>query len=168
MSCRKMRMLVQSYADGEATRAEREAVERHVAECRACEKELEQARSLAGMLGATPTRTLSADFERNLMAAIRSAETAPAPAAWWERFRLHFEWRLRVPALVTAGSLAVAVIAGVATLRIQDANQAERDRQEYVSTAVERYHQLEAADEKTDWDEVDASIELNSGSIITE
>lgn len=167
MSCRRFQFLIQGYLDGEATPRERSAVERHVAECRACEAELKSSRALAGLLAGAPARSVSESFEEKLMAAIQAARPSAPPAAWWERFRLRFEWRLRFPAMMTAGSFAAAAIAGLVFLQVQDYHETLRQRHEYVSTAVERYRQLQAADSKVDWDEVDASIELNSG-IVTE
>lgn len=168
MSCRKIQFLIQGYLDGEATSAERAAVEQHVERCGACAAELASSRQLLGLLGQDPQRSVSADFEQNLRAALRETRPAPGVAAWWERLRLQLEWRLRVPALVTAGSLAVALVAGVATLRVQDLRETQRERQEYVSTAVERYEQLQQAETKVNWDAMDASIDLNSGSVLTE
>lgn len=168
MSCRKVQFLIQGYLDGEASAPERALVEQHVARCRACEAELKSGRALAGLLSGSPTRPVSDAFETRLMAAVEAARPASPPAAWWERFRLRFEWRLRFPALMTAGSFAAAALAGLVYLQVQDFQQAQQERQEYVSTAVRRYEQLQRADSKVNWDEVNASIELNSGSIVTE
>jgi anti-sigma factor RsiW len=168
MSCRKTRFLIQGYLDGEATPAERSAVEAHVAKCRPCEQELRSSRQLLSVLSGNPDRGVSEGFEHRLMQAIGGRRPAAKPAAWWERFVLHFEWRLRFPAMVTAGTLATAALAGIVFLRVQDFDQARHDRQEYVATAVQRYEQLQRSDSKVNWDAVDASIDLNSGKIVTE
>jgi hypothetical protein len=102
------------------------------------------------------------------MARLEGRGPAFGPAAWWERFRLRGEWRLRVPALVTAGSLAAALVVGFVTLQVQDVRDAQQERQEFVSRAVQRYEQLQSADSKVNWDAVEASIDLNSGSLVTE
>jgi anti-sigma factor RsiW len=168
MSCRKTRFLIQGYLDGESTAAERSVVEGHVAECRPCEQELRSSRQLLSALSGNPDRAVSEGFEHRLMQAIEERRPATRTAAWWERFALRFEWRLRFPAMVTAGALATAAVAGIVFLRVQDFDQAKQDRQEYVATAVQRYEQLQRSDSKVNWDAVDASIELNSGKIVTE
>lgn len=168
MSCRKTRFLIQGYLDGEVTAAERSAVEAHVAECRPCEQELRTSRQLLAALTGNPERSVSEGFEHRLMKAIEDHRPAARTAAWWERFALRFEWRLRFPAMVTAGTLATAALAGIVFLRVQDFDQARQDRQEYVARAVQRYEQLQRSDAKVNWDAVDASIDLNSGKIVTE
>jgi anti-sigma factor RsiW len=165
-SCRRFELLLQSYVDGEITRGERERVETHVVECQGCAQELESLRHLSGLLRSGPVRVVSPGFEESLAAAVRERSPQPSGAAWWERFRLHFDWKLRVPAMVTAGSLAVTLVAGIVALRVQDEVQ---ERQAFVANAERRHLQLEQASEsRTSWDAMQASIELNTGSIITE
>ena len=166
--CRNIHLLIQAYLDGEASAGERGRVEHHVAGCPACARELESSRQLRQMLSGSEERAVSDSFERRLMARVQARERASGPAAWWERFRLRSEWRLRIPALVTAGSLAAALVAAFVTVRVQDVRTAQQERQEFVSTAVQRYQQLQSADSKVNWDAVEASIELNSGSLVTE
>lgn len=168
MSCRKIQFLIQAYLDGESSAAESAAVERHVAACPECAADLASSRQLLSVLGASPQRKVSAGFEERLCAALAESRPKSGLTAWWERLRLQHEWRVRVPALVTSGSLAAALLAGLVTLRVQDQQQVQRERQEYLSTAVERYQQLQRADSQVNWDAVDASIELNSGQVITE
>jgi anti-sigma factor RsiW len=172
MNCRKVRELIEVCAFGEAATAEREIVEAHAAACPACARELALSRQLAGALGSLPARPVSEAFDRNLEAALAARRPEPSPTAWWERLRLRCEWRLRFPAMVTAGSMAMACVAGLVTLRVQDgmlARQAvQEQRREFVSTAVQRYEQLQRADPNVNWDAVDASIQLNTGSVITE
>lgn len=161
MNCRKVRTLIQSCVDGAATRAERETVERHTAGCAECARCMDESRRLVILLASAPPRTVSEGFEGRLMAALRDTAPAAPGAAWWERFRLRFEWRLRVPAMVTAGSLAAALIASLATPVVFQ----QAERKHYVTDAVARHRQLERANSETNWDAVDASIQLSTGNV---
>ena len=168
MRCKQVEQLIELYADGAAGERERTAVEQHVAGCDGCARALQQSRALRAALGAMPSRNVSAAFEQRLMAAV--AEEAPTPAAgasaWLERLRLRFEWRLRVPALVTAGSLAAALIVGLlAPGQLSQVTSQEAQRQEFVYSAVNRHEELKVSSE-VDWEAVDSSIELSTGDLL--
>jgi len=174
MNCRKTREMLGAHAHGDASTSQRAAVEAHLAQCAACAREAALAGELARSLRSDAPRQVSDRFEHDLFAALEARRPAASGAAWWERLRLRLEWRVRVPAMMTAGSLAIACVAGLCTLRVQDqllAQHQERvtreQRREFVSTAVERYEQLRRADPNVDWDAVDASIQLSSG-VLTE
>lgn len=169
MNCNKIRRLIQDVVDGAASGADRTAVEEHTARCAACARELEQSRLLVNMLSTPPARRVSEDFEHNLMRAIRQAEPAGVTASWWERFRLRFEWKLRVPALVAAGSLASALVATVilpqAIQSYQDHATQVREQHRLADSVTQRHQQLQRADPHANWEAVEASIELSTGSI---
>ena len=169
MSCRRIERLIESYVDGEASGGERETVERHVSGCAACAVVVEESRRLRALLAGAPQREVSAAFERNLAAALQEVPSASGSAAWWERFRLRFEWRLRVPALVTAGSVAASALAVSLILPQVQQSQVSQARERYVASAVERHRQLEESADAAgpvNWDAVDASIEANTGSVV--
>lgn len=168
MTCAKIRFAIQSYVDGAASPGEREAVEAHVAHCAACAQELATTRQLVGLLGTSPARRVSEEFDRNLHAALRGAQQAAPGAAWWERFRLQFEWRLRVPAMVAASSLAVGILAAVVTPGYQRYQEQAEQRERLVSSAIQRHQQLEQAAPNSNWEAVDGSIELTTGSVVVE
>lgn len=168
MTCGKIRHAIQSYVDGAATRAEREAVDAHVDRCAACAQVLADSRQLVGMLAAMPARRVSDEFERNLQAALRHTAPVSRSAAWWERFRLQFEWRLRFPALVAASSLAVAMLAAVVTPSYVHYQEQVEQRERLVYSAVERHQQLEHAAPGANWEAVEGSIELTTGSVVVE
>jgi anti-sigma factor RsiW len=154
--------------DGTASSAERAAVETHVAGCEGCSRALAESRQLMSLLAGMPERSVSDGFERRLQRRLQRAEPAAPVAAWWERFTLRFEWRLRVPAMVAAGSMAVALVAAVLTpIAVREQEHAER-REQMVVSAVERHEQLEHANPNANWDAVESSIELTTGSVITE
>lgn len=168
MSCRKVQFLIQECLDGEASAADRQRVDAHVAGCAECAEVMAASRQLAQLMGGLPERRVSTQFERNLMAAVRETQPASHGAAWWERFRVRFAWRLRVPALVAAGSLACGLVAAVVMPRMAEVREAQQERQDFVVTAVERHRQLERAPANGDLEALDASVELSTGSIITE
>jgi hypothetical protein len=117
------------------------------------------------MLASPPARQVSDGFERELMAALRQTAPAPRTVAWWERFRLRFEWRLRMPAMVAAGSLAAAVCAAVVVPRVAERQQ---ERKVFLSATVQRYHELERADSDVNYEAVDSSVELSTGTLLRE
>ncbi|HEU4754032.1 MAG TPA: zf-HC2 domain-containing protein [Armatimonadota bacterium] len=168
MSCKRMARRIQAYLDGAANAAERLAMETHAAGCPECARELEQYRRLAAMLGGRPERRVSDGFEARLQAALRETAPAPAASAWWERFRLRTEWRLRMPAMVAAATVACAVAAAVVTPAAVRERERHETRSRYVAYAVEKHRELQNADSRADWDAVDSSIELSTGSVLTE
>jgi anti-sigma factor RsiW len=168
MSCGKIHRMVQEYLDGTATSAERATVEVHVAGCEGCARVLSESRKLASLLAGMPERRVSDDFERSLQRRLQRAAPAAPVAAWWERFRLQFEWRLRVPAMVAAGSLAVALVAVVVTPIAEREQEHATKREQMVASVVERHEQLERANPSSNWEAVESSIELTTGSVVTE
>lgn len=171
MSCGKIQRTIQAYVDGTATGAERAAVDRHVAHCARCARCLAESRQLLSLLASVPAREVSDDFERNLARALRHTAPVSRGAAWWERFRFRYEWRFRGPALLTAGSLAAGVLAAVVAppyLERQQQQQQAQLRERLLASTVERHEQLERANPHPDWEAMDASIDLTTGSVLTE
>jgi anti-sigma factor RsiW len=168
VSCSKIRHAIQGYVDGAASRAEREAVDAHVDHCPACAQVLADSRQLVGMLAAMPVRRVSDEFERNLQSALRHTAPVSSSAAWWERFRLQFEWRLRLPAMVAASGLAVAMVAVMVTPSYVHYQEQVEQRERLVYSAVQRHQQLERAAPGANWEAVEGSIELTTGSVVVE
>lgn len=168
MSCNKFQRAIQTYVDGTATRSERLSVDEHVAQCARCKLVLAESRQLRQLLAAAPSRPVSESFERKLALALRDATPVSHGASWWERFRVRFEWRLRFPAIAAAGSLAVGVLAAVVSPAYVERQEREQLRQGLVVSAVERHEQLERTSPSSNWEAVDGSIELTTGSIFTE
>ena len=167
-SCKKFQNQVHEYVDGSLPLAAREAVERHLRHCPACAGEAEACRRLRRALSSVPERRVSDAFEANLATALRETAPAPSAAQWWERFRLRYEWRFRVPAMAAAGGLAVAILAAVAVPPLTTPSARAQARRQYLTRAVERHQQLEDAGRDVDWEAVDASIALSTGSVLTE
>jgi anti-sigma factor RsiW len=155
--------VIQAYVDGSATGSERRRVEAHLSGCPQCAALLRRSRQLVQALASMPARPVSDQFEARLQAAMREQPRQPSARGTWERFFLHFEWRLRVPALATAGVLASALLAaGLLPVLHQD----DADEGRYVEIALNRYQQLQ---HRMDADEtLDASIALSTGSVVIE
>lgn len=168
MSCRQIQFLIEAYVDGAASPVEREQVEAHVADCEACAGALESSRRLIGLMQGITGRATSNDFERKLALALQNTPTKPEAAAWWERFRVHFDWRLRVPALAAAASLAAAVLVGVVSPQVAQYGELQQERGRMVTGAVARHRELQRAEPHMNWDAVEASIDLSAGHVTTD
>jgi anti-sigma factor RsiW len=164
MSCKRIRRLIEVYVDGAASADERRAVETHVVECAPCAAGLESSRRLVSMLHSAPEREVDGGFESRLFAALGEQEPAPSRTAWWERFRLQFEWRFRMPALVTASGVAVALICGVIAPPIL---QTEAGKQEVMAATLEQHKQLQASTDVSP-DDIEDSIDLAAGQVVTQ
>ncbi len=171
MSCKRTRNLIQTVADGSASPADAEAVRTHVAGCPPCAEDLRQSELLLRALGAVPRREVSQGFEHRLMAAVASSEKSSPLAAWWERFCVAFEWRLRLPTTVAAASLAAACIAAVVMPRVSEYGERQQERQSFVAVAVQEHRVLERVQSERSseaFDAVHASLDLSAGNVVTE
>ena len=71
MGCQELVELVTDYLEGELSPIEVERFEHHISGCDACSMYLEQMRSTIAALGRIPPESLSAEAERELLAAFR-------------------------------------------------------------------------------------------------
>jgi anti-sigma factor RsiW len=168
MTCRKIERLIQGCVDDTASPRERAAVEAHVDECSACARSLAQSRRLASLLSGAGERRVSAGFEAGLRARLEEVRPASPLGAWWERCRLQCEWRLHGPTMVAAGGLAAVALALTAAPRVATEWAREGEERRYVASALQRHQELQRADSRVDWDALDSSIELSTGSVVTE
>jgi anti-sigma factor RsiW len=163
-NCRQMERLVQSVADGAATERERASLDLHLAGCEGCRQALAETRHLRAMLADSPSRATSAEFERRLSQAVARQKPA-AGSTWggrWERLRLRYEWQLRLPALCAAGSLAVALVA--VNIAPQLVAPTREEGSAHLATALRSTAAFESP--AADWDTVQASVELSTGSVL--
>ncbi len=166
MRCTNAQLSIERYLDQSLAGDNRKALEHHLEECRECSRELRTATRLRDSMRRMPSRTVSPAFDQQLQRAVSASR--PAPAAWLERLRLRTEWRFRGPMVLTAGSLAAAVIAAVVTPGVMTARtEREAQRRDFVQSAVNRHAELKESS-SVDWDAVDSSIELSTGDILTE
>ncbi|MFN3653355.1 MAG: anti-sigma factor family protein [Armatimonadota bacterium] len=163
MKCGRIERLIQKYVDGTLSPSERALVEQHVSECSGCDRALADARQLVSLLRGLPQRTLSDSFDERLMAAIRETTPAPAPVAWWQRFRLQFDWRLRAPAMMTAAAVAAGVLGAFLLPHLGEERAPAPSERQFLASAMERHLQIENARPPVEWDATDVSIDLNTG-----
>jgi anti-sigma factor RsiW len=76
MACQELVELVTAYLENALSTADRERFEAHIARCDDCTRYLEQMRATIGALGRIPPESLSAEAERELLAAFRGWRTA--------------------------------------------------------------------------------------------
>ncbi len=94
-----------AYLDDQLTADEAAEVRRHIAECKACQEELDRLRTVKHLLGALPDR----EPPQELWAELRRDLVQPPPPAW-ER------WIEAVRALVRRPAIAAAAVAVVVAL----------------------------------------------------
>lgn len=166
MSCRQVERLVQSMVDGMATEQEQRGVNAHAAACPRCQATLAEAQQLRALLAGQPTRTVSDNFELRLKQSLATRVSTPS-SPWegvWERFRLRYGWRLQMPALCAAGSLAVLVVAVTVAPRLSGVPAISAvDPVHVVRNPVPR-PDVEAPG--MDWDTMQASVDLSTGSVL--
>ena len=110
MKCRAVEPLLSEYVDNRLSARETISVERHLAECHACTRALNELRRTIALVAALPESKVSEDFMSGLQARLQGLEPAPAPHAWVENLRGLFRPRL-LPVLGLAGaSAALAAI----------------------------------------------------------
>ncbi len=168
MSCGRIQNLIHSILDGRASAAETALVEDHLERCAECAAEMESSRRLCAVLRGIPQRRVSDEFEQKLAAAVGETMPHPAPQAWWDRVRMQFDWKLRLPVPMAAFSLAAAVFAAVTAPLLVQYQQRQWERGRMLAVAVERHQQLERAEPRVNWDAMDASIDLSAGHVTTD
>lgn len=168
MSCRRIEELINLSADGRASADQQRTVENHTLACSGCADVLRQTRELRQMLLELPERPVSEEWDRRLAARLASVTPSAPPGAFWQRISFHYGWRMPLPALATAGAVAAAIVAGLLFQPGDPRPNAPSGSQGYLSAAVERHEMLERSNGETDWEAVNASIDLNTGDVFTE
>lgn len=168
MNCRRIEELINLTADGRASEAQQRAVENHTSACSGCAELMRHTRELSRMLVTLPERPVSEEWDGRLATRLASVTPSAPAGAFWQRFSFHYGWRLPVPALATAGAVAVAIAAGVLLQPVAPRPNGASGSQGYLSAAVERHKMLERSNGETDWEAVNASIDLNTADVFTE
>ncbi len=106
MNCRKIEPLLSEYLNNSLSARETLAVDRHLSECNACARLLNEMRQTVSLLASAPRREVSPDFMANLQA--RLAQTpAPTPRrVWRDNLRAMFR-----PRTLPAWGMAAAACA---------------------------------------------------------
>jgi anti-sigma factor RsiW len=82
MNCRKIEPMLSEYMNNNLSARETLTVDRHLSECNACARLLNEMRQTVSLLASAPRREVSEDFMANLQA--RLAQTpAPTPRRVW-------------------------------------------------------------------------------------
>ena len=76
MACQELVELVTAYLENALSELDRARFEAHIAACDACTRYLEQMRATIRALGRIPPESLSAEAERELLAAFRDWRAA--------------------------------------------------------------------------------------------
>jgi hypothetical protein len=105
-TCDSVWELLSLYADEEASPAECDIVERHVAHCESCALDLQFMRESASVLAQTPLVSPPPELRQAIFAATIYRPT------WQERLRLAFDGGLSTPRLQLAGAAGVLLLAG--------------------------------------------------------
>lgn len=165
MNCRQVERLAPSVADGVATERERAGVDAHLVDCLRCQQTLAETRRLRLLLANQPTRATSDEFERRLKESL-AARVPTRVSGWsgtWERLQLRYGWRLQMPALCAAGSLAVVLVAVTVAPRLVSHPTADLQP---IHIATTRVLHPETDVPAMDWDAMQASVDLSTGSVL--
>ncbi len=138
MSCFRVRALFSAYIDEEISPSSRRVLERHLASCAACRRELDAWRALSGalrLLGEEPV-AVPPSFRAGIMARLPARESATRRrvALWtgWSR-GLRVAAAAAVLALLVGGVTVAAGLAG--RTQVLPSHLAHRDRPPVVTTA---------------------------------
>jgi anti-sigma factor RsiW len=172
MNCAQFEPLIHARVEAEAvgprggracSAAAARRLEAHLERCGACRRTLREARALRALLRAQSTHSAPAGFEARVAARLPAGAGAGpvTAAALWERLRLRWEWRTRVPALAAAGSLAAALLAFQSTPYLSRPDHA-------LPPAGEQLVRAPAVDAAygADWEALQASVELSAGIVV--
>jgi anti-sigma factor RsiW len=75
MRCTKARRLISSYVDGEISKRERELLESHIKDCRACSKEVEKLRDVRGLFAHSERFSAPHGFSTRVLANVEANKT---------------------------------------------------------------------------------------------
>jgi anti-sigma factor RsiW len=106
MDCRKIEPMLSEYLNNSLSARETLAVDRHLSECKACARFLNEMRQTVSLLAYAPRREVSEDFMANLQA--RLAQTPPPTPrrVWRDNLRAIFR-----PRTLPAWGMATAACA---------------------------------------------------------
>ena len=71
LGCQELVELVTEYLEGTLGRRDHRRIAKHLTECDACVRYIEQMRETLGLLGTVPVETLSPEAQSTLLAAFR-------------------------------------------------------------------------------------------------
>jgi anti-sigma factor RsiW len=110
MRCYAVEPLLSEYIDNRLSARQTIEVERHLAECNACARSLNELRRTVSLVGDSARLSVSEDFMRNLQSRLEGLQPNPAPRAWLESVRSLFRPRILPVWGAAAAAAAIAVI----------------------------------------------------------
>lgn len=146
MSTEDPHFLTGAYALGALPGQEREAFERHLALCQACDQEVRELTATAARLGVAAATVPPPGMRDRVLAQVATVRQlppgVPAPMAPGRRAG---RWTRRLPRLVLAACLcAVAALGGVTAWQYQDARDARRQADQAAGQAARQAQDLAA------------------------
>jgi anti-sigma factor RsiW len=112
MNCRSAESLFSTFVEDELSQEERRAIEAHLLGCRRCSLSVRELRETMTLVRSLPAVGMSAHFEEDVLARVRSGEALrPSVLEWFQSFLAPL--RLRPVLAASAGVCAVAVAAVV-------------------------------------------------------
>jgi hypothetical protein len=110
MRCKSVEPLLSEYIDERLSARRTLEVERHLAECHACTRTLNELRRTVSLVQEAPALRVSEDFTAGLQARLQGLEPAPAPRAWLEGARALFRPRALPVWGAAAGLAALGIV----------------------------------------------------------
>lgn len=108
MTCETTRLLLEAYADGEASPRQKETVNRHLDHCPACARELRWLKAMKGGLESLPEPPIPAGLTEDLL---RLARGRRQGTSFGEALRRFWQegpaWRGLAPAMALATGLVI-------------------------------------------------------------
>lgn len=110
MNCNTIQPMLSEYIDNALSARDTWEVDKHLAECNACARALNELRTTVRLLTETPRFDVSADFMEKLHARIAAAEPEQPRAAWLTSLRELFRPRALPAWGAAAGACALALV----------------------------------------------------------
>ena len=110
MRCNAVEPLLSEYIDDRLSARQTLDVERHLSDCHACTRVLNELRRTVQALASSPRLSVSDDFMTSLQARLEGREPDPAPRAWVENIRALFRPRVLPVWGAALGATALAVM----------------------------------------------------------
>ncbi|MFE9399990.1 anti-sigma factor domain-containing protein [Streptomyces flavidovirens] len=151
MSDERVHVLTGAYALNAVADNERETVERHVRQCRACAQEVQELTATAARLGTAVAAAPAPTMKRQVITRIQTVRQLPPQVTAADVVRRPTTGRARrMPRLVLAACVAAATtFGGTAAWQFQEAQQAEQRAQQAVKETADMTRVLAATDARS-------------------
>jgi len=140
MSCKKYKILLSAYVDGEITAKEESALKKHLKVCPDCAKELEHLGQVRNIFRVVERKEPSEFFESRVLGQI---STGSRKQLLW---RYEMVFRMAIPAVLAAVLIIIGVVGlnkvfrPERTVIVSDLLADEQDEQEFDQQILETYY----------------------------